>query len=592
MKTVLIRVMSPLRFAVIGAFSCAIATLVAEQFLQSTMLPRDTGNEISPLVIALLIDTSGSMQGEKITEVKDASIRFISTLERENTYIAIIPFSSTATLLEPVLAPSQNPARLIQQIQEIDALGGTGMAFALEVAREAFTELEAPDKAVLLFTDGQPNDSIATILQAEVLRREDTVIVAVGTADSDIGFLKILTNGEPDKLFTTQLGEYAIAFDKAAQVIVASAFGTASTSQGLIVVTIVAFFLATALLVSENVWGLRGNWWRDLWWMPPMGTAMGFLAAATGENLFEIDVATWALVGLTSGVALGLTDIAKLGTGGWQLSFPHKVLRGALFGLIGGAVGGILFSMVFGNADIETAAGEITALVSRLSGFSLLGFFIGLALKAGEELLKDVWLIGVSKGPYEGKQFIFNKPVISVGRSGNNDINLAREFELGRNEGRFIQIQKVWFYQPITVSAGETAVTVNDTAVFHKTLLSDNTAINFGATGFLFRNRGDSGRELRERNWALAGNEATFNLPRQDRIRIGHSPTCDVVLSDPSVRAHHCTLEFSDQGIRVQGIGNAHIEINDNPMLGEVHAVLQQGDLITLGKVELGLITA
>ncbi len=592
MNSVSFGVIPSLRFAAVGALACVIATLVAELFLQTTTLPQEVGKEIPPLTIALLIDTSGSMEGDPIIEVREAAIQFIGTLERANTYIALVPFSDTATLLEPILTPGQNPASLIGQIRSLDAGGGTGMAEALVLAKEAFESIAAPNNAVLLFTDGLPNDPILALLQAEVLRREGAVIVAVGTLDSDISFLKPLTLGETDKLFTTQLGEFSLAFDQAAQAIVASAFGTASTSQGFIVVTIIALFLTTALLVSENVWSLRGNWWRDLWWMPPLGAALGFLGATIGENLIQYDVASWALVGLTSGVALGLIDLTRSNTWDWQALVPRKAMRGAFFGLVGGSVGGILFSLIFGTSDLQTTQGEIIALVSRLSGFGLLGFFIGLALKAGEELLKDVWLIGTSQGPYEGKQFILSKPVVSVGRSGNNDINLSQEAGLGSTTGRFIRIQGEWLYQPLAGDADEAAVSVNGAKALDRTPLSDNTTIRFGSTEFMFRRRGDPGQIALARNWTLAGDEVTFRLPRQAQVRIGSSPSCDVVLVDPSVQIHHCTLKFSDQGIRLQSIAGAYVAINDQPVLDDTSMVLQQGDLVTLGSVELALISA
>ena len=103
MNSVFRRIMSSLRFAVIGALTCVIATLVAELFLQTSlaMQPREESEEIAPLVIALLIDTSGSMAGEKISEVKEASIQFINSVERENTSLALISFSSNATLHHP-----------------------------------------------------------------------------------------------------------------------------------------------------------------------------------------------------------------------------------------------------------------------------------------------------------------------------------------------------------------------------------------------------------------------------------------------------------------------------------------------------------
>ena len=177
-----------------------------------------------------------------------------------------------------------------------------------------------------------------------------------------------------------------------------------------------------------------------------------------------------------------------------------------------------------------------------------------------------------------------------MGRSGKNDIILAREHQLGLTEGRFIQIQENWFYQPAATDANESFVAVSGAPIIHRTRLSDNTTISFGTTSFLFRRRGDLGQAERERNWVLAGNKVSYQLPKQDELRIGSSPSSDIVLTDTSVRAHHCTLIFSDQGLRIQGIGSAHIEINDQPILPKTNVVLQQGDLIILGRIELGLV--
>ncbi len=74
MNSVSFGVIPSLRFAAVGALTCVIATLVAELFLQTTTLPQEVGKEIPPLTIALLIDTSGSMEGNPIFEVREAAI--------------------------------------------------------------------------------------------------------------------------------------------------------------------------------------------------------------------------------------------------------------------------------------------------------------------------------------------------------------------------------------------------------------------------------------------------------------------------------------------------------------------------------------
>ena len=117
-------------------------------------------------------------------------------------------------------------------------------------------------------------------------------------------------------------------------------------------------------------------------------------------------------------------------------------------------------------------------------------------------------------------------------------------------------------------------------------------AIRFGSTEFIFRRRGDPSQIALAENWTLAGDEVSLPLPRQAQVRIGSSPSCDVVLADPSVQIHHCTLKFSDQGIRLQSIAGPYVTINDQPVLDDTSMVLQKGDLVTVGSVELALISA
>ena len=66
-------------YASVGTVTCIVAILVAEIFVQAMQPPSVEVNANDPLAIAILIDTSSSMEGEPIAEVRDASIRFLET---------------------------------------------------------------------------------------------------------------------------------------------------------------------------------------------------------------------------------------------------------------------------------------------------------------------------------------------------------------------------------------------------------------------------------------------------------------------------------------------------------------------------------
>ena len=102
----------------------------------------------------------------------------------------------------------------------------------------------------------------------------------------------------------------------------------------------------------------------------------------------------------------------------------------------------------FAGASGEATDSGSTLLGARMAGFAVLGFCVGLAIKMGEEIFKDAWIMGVTKGFYEGKQYVLSKSQVTVGKSGKDDINLHREPHLDGRAGRFVLDGGTWFFQP------------------------------------------------------------------------------------------------------------------------------------------------
>lgn len=581
------RFSSALRFAIVGLVTCIAATLVAEILVQALQPETETSDKSDPLVIAMLIDVSGSMEGEPIEEVKQASTQFLQTWDRTAVSIELIPFPLDQGMVFPVLGPGQDAEELITQISRLEAHGSTPTAQALVRAGKSFIELGSSRNAVMLFTDGFPNNGIAARRQAKMLRDRGVVIVGIGTGDSDPVFLRNIVGQDTSKVFSTRLGNFANAFNEAAAVISSSAFGTSSKTQSLVLVATIALFLSAALLVADNIWGLRGNWWRDIWWVPIASMLLGIAGGALGENWFQVRVVTWALVGLACGVSLGLTDIVgtKIISSSNALRLPAKSRRGSVFGLIGGIVGGVIFGLVFRETPVDSSANSLLALASRLAGFSVVGFSIGLAIKIGEELLKDAWLTGITKGSYEGRQFILSKPRIAVGHEGNNDLNLLSENNIGDTAGYFELEGNEWFFR---VAPEARNVTVDGAVTQDRIALTDKATLQFGGTEFQFSRRTEPGKAARETNWTLVGDNQSFNIPHLESISFGSDPTCEVVLDSPSIEALHFHLEFNKSGLCICPEPGAPVSINDKVLISGLKPLVA-GDLITAGKLELAL---
>ncbi len=82
-----------------------------------------------PLNFSLVLDTSGSMAGEKIRRLKDA-VKYVIDLLSDQDIISIVRFSgSTSTLVSSQqVRSSADKQTLKRKVDQLDAGGGTNMA--------------------------------------------------------------------------------------------------------------------------------------------------------------------------------------------------------------------------------------------------------------------------------------------------------------------------------------------------------------------------------------------------------------------------------------------------------------------------------
>ena len=113
----------------------------------------------SGAVVGFILDTSGSMQGQRIDSVIYAMRQAILLLD-EQTWFFIVGFADNAGLIFG-LAPAtpSNKALADQQIRRIAAGGTTRMSAGLEVARQQFSQVPNAIHYVLFLTDGKNNDN-------------------------------------------------------------------------------------------------------------------------------------------------------------------------------------------------------------------------------------------------------------------------------------------------------------------------------------------------------------------------------------------------------------------------------------------------
>jgi Ca-activated chloride channel family protein len=149
-----------------------------------------------PTNVYLVVDTSGSMDGEKLARTQEALVAFVNQIRGDRDRLGLIEFGSSIKSSEP-LQPLDDARRqaLTGRIDGMEARGDTAL---LDAVRRAYDDLqETADteaiNAIVAMTDGRENASTSTISDLEWrFRQEGGVTVVVFTiafgddADEDL----------------------------------------------------------------------------------------------------------------------------------------------------------------------------------------------------------------------------------------------------------------------------------------------------------------------------------------------------------------------------------------------------------------------
>jgi len=261
-------------------------------------------------------------------------------------------------------------------------------------------------------------------------------------------------------------------------------------------VGVLGLVIGLILLSWDNASSLRGKWFRDLGPGIPLFGFLGLASGAAAQIIYSIGMIFVAVSAGLKGqneLSGGVLVMASLIRGlGWAVfgagvgasigilrGDSSQTTRGALGGALGGFVGGALFNF------ISVAMGNNAAeWLPRLLGVVLLGAFLGGATRLVQETLKSAWLLGISTGPYEGKEYPLGKARVSVGRAGNCDLSLFRDESLAPQLGALVFQSGGWFWQ------GE-AIPING-AVQTGVQIFPGARLQIGQTLFRFNDRSKS----------------------------------------------------------------------------------------------------
>ena len=370
--------------------------------------------------------------------------------------------------------------------------------------------------------------------------------------------------------------------------------------------------LSACILAYDNQAGLRGRWDRDLWRGLAVFAVVSFISGGLGQLLYSFvgqsRAIPWILMGGGIGAGIGLLRRDAV-----------QAQRGALGGAIGGMLGGFLVDgfLAFSYTDESFARASMIGII-------VTGAAIALFMRVVQDALKNAWLLGVSTGPYEGKEYPLNTARVSVGRSEASDIALFRENAMPEQLGAFLWQGENWHWNG-------TPVSING-AFQSQCALAPGDTIQLGGTQFRFQTRSFKTPpqpansfppasysppnpcaplhppqqppqipahyppqnvppaptvNMAACSWIFQG-ATTVPLPMAPaRVHIGRAQSNEIVVGEASVSSRHARLEISFDTLTITDLGSTNgTFVNGVRAVPEVPIALRPGDRVKLGRNE------
>jgi Ca-activated chloride channel homolog len=115
-----------------------------------------------PTNVYLVVDTSGSMEGEKIVRAREALAAFVGEIKGDRDRVGLIEFGSGTKSFTPLRTLDDSARQdTLTLIDSMEALGGTAL---IDAVYNAVVDLQAQNdteaiNAIVVMTDGQENES-------------------------------------------------------------------------------------------------------------------------------------------------------------------------------------------------------------------------------------------------------------------------------------------------------------------------------------------------------------------------------------------------------------------------------------------------
>ena len=140
------------------------------QAVLSIGVDTDANIAPAPLALSIVLDHSGSMDGERMSAARDGAIKVVQALDETMTFLVVTFNNDARIIFGPAAGTPENKRRAVQSLQNVYASGGTRMSTALNTIVDTLGKDQTRATKILFLTDGKNEGEKRAVLNQAVMR--------------------------------------------------------------------------------------------------------------------------------------------------------------------------------------------------------------------------------------------------------------------------------------------------------------------------------------------------------------------------------------------------------------------------------------